>query len=176
MFLGRAHRGLDSGRETGGDRPAPFRAGTQWKAAGEGFFASRCKAARDPVGVGGGGKKPATDVAGNRSRARASVMVLRSDQPRSRSLVGAPRSVIRNEIGDFRWPRSAHNGSCCVRPPTATISSWIRREHRLDGPAGGALTPMGSSRLQRTAGRLRVPYRAGQTLAADRSLAPWRWG
>ncbi|KUM24442.1 hypothetical protein AU467_30055 [Mesorhizobium loti] len=43
------------------------RAGTQWKAGGGGFFASRCKAA-------GGGKKLATDVAGRRSRrSRSSV-------------------------------------------------------------------------------------------------------
>ena len=38
--------------------PAPFRAGTEWKTAGDGFFGSRCKAE-------GGGKKLATDVAGD---------------------------------------------------------------------------------------------------------------
>ena len=35
-----------------------FRTGTKWKAAGDGFFGSRCKAE-------GGGKKSATDVAGD---------------------------------------------------------------------------------------------------------------
>ncbi len=47
--------------------PAPGRAGTQWKAAGDGFFVSRCKAE-------GGGKKLAAGVAGRRARrSRSSV-------------------------------------------------------------------------------------------------------
>lgn len=47
--------------------PAPLGAGTTWKAAGDGFFASRCKAE-------GGGKKLAADVAGRRARrSRSSV-------------------------------------------------------------------------------------------------------
>lgn len=41
-----------------------LRAETKWKAAGDGFFVSRCKAE-------GGGKKPPQDVAGIRSRGRA---------------------------------------------------------------------------------------------------------
>jgi hypothetical protein len=47
--------------------PHPEGAGTQWKMAADGFFASRCKAA-------GGGKKLAVAVAGRRSRrSRSSV-------------------------------------------------------------------------------------------------------
>jgi hypothetical protein len=47
--------------------PAPLGAGTKWKAADDGFFASRCKAE-------GGGKKLAADVAGRRARrSRSSV-------------------------------------------------------------------------------------------------------
>jgi len=38
------HCDLDGGRETGDARPCTRRAGTKWKAAGDGFFASRCKA------------------------------------------------------------------------------------------------------------------------------------
>src|SRR3546814_18807943 len=41
--------------------PAPLGAGTSWKASGDFFFASRCKAE-------GGGKKLAADVAGRRAR------------------------------------------------------------------------------------------------------------
>src|SRR3546814_20447096 len=47
--------------------PAPLGAGTSWKASGDFFFASRCKAE-------GGGKKLAADVAGRRARrSRSSV-------------------------------------------------------------------------------------------------------
>jgi len=64
---GRAYRDLDGGRATGDDRPSTRRAGTQWKAADDRFFVSRCKAA-------GGGKKRATAVAGRRARrSRSSV-------------------------------------------------------------------------------------------------------
>jgi len=43
--------------------PHPIGAGTTWRAAGDSFFASRCKAE-------GGGKKLAADVAGSRARRR----------------------------------------------------------------------------------------------------------
>lgn len=43
MCSGRAHRGLDDGERTGGDRPCTRRAETQWRAAGRGYFVSRCK-------------------------------------------------------------------------------------------------------------------------------------
>ena len=54
--------------------PAPVRAETKWQAAGDSFFASRCKAE-------GGGKKLATDVAGIRSRRRASSPVFGQTKP-----------------------------------------------------------------------------------------------
>jgi len=60
--------------------PAPVRAETEWKAADDRFFASRCKAGSGsparPVAWGGqgGGKKLATGVAGRRARrSRSSV-------------------------------------------------------------------------------------------------------
>ncbi|WLS06756.1 hypothetical protein Q9314_05060 [Shinella sumterensis] len=52
--------------------PAPVRAETTWQAAGDSFFASRCKA-------DGGGKKLATDVAGRRASRRFSGGGRRSD-------------------------------------------------------------------------------------------------
>jgi hypothetical protein len=63
--------------------PAPVRAGTKWKAAGDGFFASRCKAE-------GGGKKLATDVAGD-DRGEAG---LRSDPCHSRTRMERPFQEI----------------------------------------------------------------------------------
>jgi len=67
--------------------PAPLGAGTKCKAAGDGFFASRCKAE-------GGGKKLATDVAGD-ERGEAD---LRSDPCQSSSLMERPS----REIGGIR--------------------------------------------------------------------------
>ncbi|PQA75304.1 hypothetical protein C3731_01640 [Brucella oryzae] len=64
-----------------------LRAGTKWKAAGDGFFASRCKAE-------GGGKKLATDVAGD-ERGEAGP---RSDPCQSRSRMERPFQ----EVGGIR--------------------------------------------------------------------------
>ncbi|MQB07994.1 hypothetical protein DXT91_28570 [Agrobacterium tumefaciens] len=81
--VGPHHCDLDGGRETGDDRPRTLRAGTQWKAAGDGFFASRCKAE-------GGGKKWAADVAGD-ERGEAG---RRSDPCQSRSRMERPFQEI----------------------------------------------------------------------------------
>jgi len=63
--------------------PAPLGAGTKWKAAGDGFFVSRCKAE-------GGGKKLVTGVAGRRARRRFSGGGLRSDHAKSRPRMERP--------------------------------------------------------------------------------------
>ncbi len=92
--VGPLHCDLDGGRETGDDRPCTRRAGTKWKGAGDGFFASRRKAE-------GGGKKLATDVAGD-ERGEAG---LRSDPCQSRSRMERQFQ----EIGGIRqWRPSLH--------------------------------------------------------------------
>lgn len=106
--VGPHHCDLDGGRETGDDRPRTRRAGTKWKAAGDGFFASRCKA-------GGGGKKLAADVAGD-ERGEAG---LRSDPCQSRSRMERPFQ----EIGGIRqWQ------------PSLAPHARERKRRRLHGP------------------------------------------
>lgn len=91
--------------------PAPLGAGTAWKAAGDGFFASRCKAE-------GGGKKLAMDVAGRRAR-------------RSRSSVRPCQSRTRMERPFQEIVGIRQMAAVCAAPGTGTLrrSPWLRPFH-----------------------------------------------
>ncbi len=123
--------------------PAPVRAETKWQAAGDSFFASRCKAE-------GGGKKLATDVAGRRTRRRL----------RRRSSVrpmpfedadGAPKQEPREYgHGDSPAPRRDRRRRCmdyvgAVFPPAIKALHLVTSESLRTGPC---LDPRQCSRVR----------------------------
>lgn len=101
--------------------PHPIGAGTKWRAAGDSFFASRCKAE-------GGGKKLAADVAGSRARRRLHRRSsVRPDQSRPRWGWFAQSMRWSSRHGDHRTALSLARtddgfaGSLAVQSPTLNV-------------------------------------------------------
>jgi len=139
--------------------PHPFGAGTTWRAAGDSFFGSRCKAE-------GGGKKLATDVAGLRSRRRPSSPVFGQTKPIEDARGdGLKRQSEETAIGDndrgplHRLAPNGYSGSAIEVPNLIVAVMTCSTSPSLAGNGGRDSARPSRERSPRLAGAQDGPTR-----------------